>query len=215
MSPEERSLVAALFILPGRRQSMSKEQFLREFGAADGVTLGLDLLRDPVDVELALVVCFSFGFTDDHLQSLRTEGGEGPTTSPVDRARPKRPPRFHRSGRQPVRVAGLRPVGQRHRHHRDRDRAHGLPVSPDGRGRRQGPDGRPLVRPRLEPAERGLQVPAQRDPVLRQTRRPVVMAGEPISLTPAIAAPRRFSSPRSGPVAAGPNPATPAPPRRR
>jgi HEAT repeat protein len=57
---------------------MSNEQFLREFGAADGMALGLDLLgdavgrREPVDVELALVVCFRFGFTDGHLQPLLT-----------------------------------------------------------------------------------------------------------------------------------------------
>lgn len=75
MSPEERSLVMALFVVPGR-QPMSNEQFLREFGAADGTALGLDLLReavdrrDPVDVELALVVCFRFGFTDGHLPPL-------------------------------------------------------------------------------------------------------------------------------------------------
>lgn len=77
MSPEERSLVMALFVLPGR-EPMSNEQFLREFGAADGAALGLDLLkdavdqRDPVDVELALVVCFRFGFSDGHLQPLLT-----------------------------------------------------------------------------------------------------------------------------------------------
>lgn len=75
MSPEERSLVMALFVVPGR-QPMSNEQFLKEFGAVDGRALGLDLLRDavdrrdPVDVELALVVCFRFGFTDGHLQPL-------------------------------------------------------------------------------------------------------------------------------------------------
>ena len=67
----------ALFVLPGR-EPMSNEQFLREFGAADGVDLGLDLLkeavgrRDPVDVELALVVCFTFGLSDGHLQPLLT-----------------------------------------------------------------------------------------------------------------------------------------------
>jgi HEAT repeat protein len=77
MSPEERSLVMALFVVPGRQQ-LSNEQFLSEFGASDGVALGLKLLRDavdrrdPVDVELALVVCFRFGFTDDHLQPLLT-----------------------------------------------------------------------------------------------------------------------------------------------
>jgi hypothetical protein len=77
VSPEERSLIMALFVLPGRRP-MSNEQFLKAFGAADGRALGLDLLRDavgrrdPVDVELALVVCFRFGFTGGHLQPLLT-----------------------------------------------------------------------------------------------------------------------------------------------
>jgi HEAT repeat protein len=67
----------ALFVVPGR-QPMSNEQFLKKFGAVDGRDLGLDLLRDavnrrdPVDVELALVVCFRFGFTNDHLQPLLT-----------------------------------------------------------------------------------------------------------------------------------------------
>jgi HEAT repeat protein len=77
VSPEERSLVMALFVVAGR-QPMSDEQFLKEFGAADGTALGLDLLReavdrrDPLDVELALVVCFRFGFTNGHLQPLLT-----------------------------------------------------------------------------------------------------------------------------------------------
>lgn len=68
----------ALVVVPGDREPLSDEEFLREFGAADGVALGLGLLRDaierrdPVDVELALVVCFRFGFTDDHLQPLIT-----------------------------------------------------------------------------------------------------------------------------------------------
>lgn len=75
ISPEERSLIRALYILPGR-EPMPSDQFLREFGAADGVALGLDLLRDavdrqdPVDVEFALTVCFTFDITDDHLPLL-------------------------------------------------------------------------------------------------------------------------------------------------
>ena len=76
MSPEERSRVMALVVVPGGREALSSDEFLREFGAADGVALGLELLRDavgrhdPVDVELALVVCFKFGFSDDHPQPL-------------------------------------------------------------------------------------------------------------------------------------------------
>jgi HEAT repeat protein len=67
----------ALLLVPGR-QPMSDERFLKEFGAADGTALGLGLLRDavdrrdPVDAELALVVCFRFGFTQGHLQPLIT-----------------------------------------------------------------------------------------------------------------------------------------------
>ena len=78
MSPEERSLVRALYVVPGGRQPLSSDEFLRQFGAADGIALGLGLLRDaverrdPADVELALVVCFRFGFSDDHLQPLIT-----------------------------------------------------------------------------------------------------------------------------------------------
>jgi hypothetical protein len=65
VSPEERSLIMALVVAPGHREVLSEEEFLREFGAADGAALGLDLLRvaidrhDPVDVEFALVVCGS------------------------------------------------------------------------------------------------------------------------------------------------------------
>ena len=47
VSPEERSLVLALAVLPGR-EPMSSEQFLREFDASDGVVLGLHLLLDAV-----------------------------------------------------------------------------------------------------------------------------------------------------------------------
>ena len=75
MTPEERSHVMALVIVPGR-ESLSKHEFLAEFGATDGEALGLDLLRDaiarrdPVDVELALVVCSKFGFSDGHVSLL-------------------------------------------------------------------------------------------------------------------------------------------------
>ena len=78
MSPEERSLVMELFVVPGGRQPLSSDEFLCRFGAADGIALGLALLRDaverrdPVDVELALVVCFRFGFSDAHLEPLIT-----------------------------------------------------------------------------------------------------------------------------------------------
>ena len=57
-------------------ESLSGEAFLREFGASDGVLLGLDLLRDAAerrdetDVAMALIVCFTFGFVSQHLDLL-------------------------------------------------------------------------------------------------------------------------------------------------
>lgn len=76
MTPDERSAVMALVTMPGRRPPLPPDEFLRCFGASDGVVLGLKLLReavarhDPVDVELALIVCSKFGFTDEHLKPL-------------------------------------------------------------------------------------------------------------------------------------------------
>jgi HEAT repeat protein len=72
LTPEERQRVYRLAVIPGRGTAISKKEFLREFGATDGVALGLDLLadavqrRDPEDVEWALIVCFTFGFTIQH-----------------------------------------------------------------------------------------------------------------------------------------------------
>src|SRR5262245_59646105 len=68
----------ALVVTPAGPPPMTPDEFLRRFGATDGVSLALDLLRDaigrrdPVDVEWALIVCFRFGFTDSHLQPLLT-----------------------------------------------------------------------------------------------------------------------------------------------
>jgi hypothetical protein len=76
MTSEERSLVMKLVMVPGRPPAISPEEFLRQFGAADGVALGVDLLadavdrRDAADVEWSLIVCSKFGFTDVHLQPL-------------------------------------------------------------------------------------------------------------------------------------------------
>jgi HEAT repeat protein len=78
VSPEQRSLVMALVMVPGGREPLATDEFLQHFNATDGAVLGLDLLRDaidrhdPVDVELALVVCFKFGFSHDHLEPLIT-----------------------------------------------------------------------------------------------------------------------------------------------
>lgn len=71
MTPEQRRLILSL-----TETGSSREEFLRLFGAPDGCRLGLVLLRDAVaqrdalGVELALIVCFSFGFTADHLELL-------------------------------------------------------------------------------------------------------------------------------------------------
>lgn len=76
MTPEEREAVRALVIAPGGRARPSSDEFLQRFAASDGRALGLKLLRDAVvrrdavDVELALVVSFHFGFTVDHLALL-------------------------------------------------------------------------------------------------------------------------------------------------
>lgn len=62
--------------MPGAAGSIPAEALLARFDATDGEALGLDLLRDavarrdPVDVELALIVCFRFGLSDDHLPLL-------------------------------------------------------------------------------------------------------------------------------------------------
>ncbi|HET6383903.1 MAG TPA: hypothetical protein VFJ58_10970 [Armatimonadota bacterium] len=72
MTPEQRSLVLALATVPVGPPPMARQEFLRRFGATDGIALGLDLLRDAMDgrdrsgVELALVVCGTFGFTEAH-----------------------------------------------------------------------------------------------------------------------------------------------------
>lgn len=65
----------ALVVVPGR-EALSDDEFLERLGRTDGEALGVDLLRDaaarhdPVDVELALVVCFRFGFGDGHVPLL-------------------------------------------------------------------------------------------------------------------------------------------------
>lgn len=65
----------ALVVVPGR-ESLSDDEFLEGFDTSDGEALGLRLLndavahRESVDVELALVVCFRFGFSDDHVPLL-------------------------------------------------------------------------------------------------------------------------------------------------
>jgi len=78
VTPEQREAIMTLVITPHRRQTPTNDEFLQAFGDDDGPTLGLRLLRDaleqrdPVDVELALVVGFRFGISPDYLPSLLT-----------------------------------------------------------------------------------------------------------------------------------------------
>jgi len=73
---EQRQAIMALVIVPGRDRTGSPERVLQQFGTDDGQALGLNLLRDAagrrdeLDLELALIVCFTFGFTAGHLDLL-------------------------------------------------------------------------------------------------------------------------------------------------
>jgi hypothetical protein len=68
--------VLSLVVVPGRQQEDHREDVLRHFGTSDGRMLGLALLKDAIhredaeDVEMALVVSSTFGFTGCHLQPL-------------------------------------------------------------------------------------------------------------------------------------------------
>jgi hypothetical protein len=76
MTPEDRRVISSLVVVPGRGRLGSPEDVLRHFRTTDGRELGLSLLRDAVycqdglDVEMALIVCVTFGFTMDHLDLL-------------------------------------------------------------------------------------------------------------------------------------------------
>jgi hypothetical protein len=76
VTPEDRQVIYDLVFVPGRGRKGSPEDVLRRFGTVDGHVLGLSLLTDAVnrkdgdDVEAALIVCFVFGITLDHLQLL-------------------------------------------------------------------------------------------------------------------------------------------------
>ncbi len=76
MTPEDRRVISSLVVVPGRGRGGSPEDVLRHFGTTDGRALGLRLLREAVDgqdgldVEMALIVCATFGFTMDHLDLL-------------------------------------------------------------------------------------------------------------------------------------------------
>jgi hypothetical protein len=72
----DRQVIYGLAFIPGRGRKNSSEDVLRHFGTTDGRALGLCLLRDAadrqdgLDVEMALSVCATFGFTMDHLDLL-------------------------------------------------------------------------------------------------------------------------------------------------
>lgn len=76
VTPGQRQAIMALVIMPGRDRAGSPEQVLQRFGTDDGQALGLNLLRDAagrrdeLDLELALIVCFTFGFTVGYLDLL-------------------------------------------------------------------------------------------------------------------------------------------------
>jgi hypothetical protein len=76
VTPEDRRVISSLAVVPGRGRRGSPEDVLRHFGTTDGRALGLCLLRDAadrqdgLDVEMALIVCATFGFTMDHLDLL-------------------------------------------------------------------------------------------------------------------------------------------------
>jgi hypothetical protein len=73
---ERDEMILSLVFVPGRGRKGTPEDVLRYFGVTDGQKLGLDLLqealrrRDGDDVEIVLIVSFTFGFTPDHLQPL-------------------------------------------------------------------------------------------------------------------------------------------------
>lgn len=73
---QRRDLVLSLVIVPGRGRKTSPEEVLRQFRTADGPALGLKLLRDAIerhdgtDVEMGLIVGFTYGFTREHLEPL-------------------------------------------------------------------------------------------------------------------------------------------------
>ena len=82
MTPEQRQSIMALVIVAGRDPTGSPEEVLQRFGFDDGQALGLELLRDAarrrdqLDLELALIVCSTFGFTIGQLDLLIQSASE-------------------------------------------------------------------------------------------------------------------------------------------
>jgi hypothetical protein len=73
MTPEEERLILSLTIVPGQAHVDTSEDVLRYYGTSNGRGLGLKLLGDAVeaqngtDVEMAIIVCYTFGFGNEHL----------------------------------------------------------------------------------------------------------------------------------------------------
>ena len=71
MTPEEQRLILSLVLAPNAGPPADADDVLRQLGAPDGRVLGARLLRgaakrrDPVDVEMALIVMAVFGVSPD------------------------------------------------------------------------------------------------------------------------------------------------------
>jgi hypothetical protein len=76
MTPNDRDVIMSLVTIPGQPHRDTRQEVLRHFSTSDGQALGLSLLRDaakrhdPVDVEMALIVGATFGFTPEYLDLL-------------------------------------------------------------------------------------------------------------------------------------------------
>jgi PBS lyase HEAT-like repeat len=76
VTPDERQAIMSLVTVPGLGRQGSPEQVLDRFGSTDGPALGLRLLRDAFarrdadDIELALIVCDTFGVAEEHVEPL-------------------------------------------------------------------------------------------------------------------------------------------------
>lgn len=76
MTPEERKLVLSLVSTPGAGKRAVPGAVLRELGAVDGAALGVEVLRDsiarkdPVDLEMAVILANTFGVTVEYVSPL-------------------------------------------------------------------------------------------------------------------------------------------------
>lgn len=76
MTPAERQLVLEMVTVPGQRSTIEPAGLLHRFGVADGQELVRRVLseaidrRDPVDVEMGLILADVFGVSSELLPSL-------------------------------------------------------------------------------------------------------------------------------------------------